>query len=103
MATSASSYTARKRKKITDESMEHVLACGVIYGRYEKIIAIKLFVKPTKREMFITFPTEYRFNQRSRKYITKYSNQRGTWVCYDLYHQFVSFISLCEIIYSLFL
>ena len=103
MSVSTNSYAAKKGKISIDEVMKHVLACGVIYGRYEKIIAIKLFVKPTKREMFITFPTEYRFNQRSRKYITKYSNQRGTWVCYDLYHQFVSFISLCEIIYSLFL
>jgi hypothetical protein len=75
MATSASSYASQKEGKFSiDEVMEQVLACGATYGSNEHFIATELFVKKEQREMFMTLPTNHRFNWLTRKYVTKYGN-----------------------------
>lgn len=75
IATSANSYASSKEGKFSiKEVMEHVVACGAGYETNEHFIATELFVKKDQREMFMTLPTDNRFNWLTRKYVAKYGN-----------------------------
>jgi hypothetical protein len=75
MATLVSSYASKKEGKFSiDEVMEQVLTCGATYDSNKHFIATGLFVNKQHREMFMTLPSNHRFNWFIRKYITKYVN-----------------------------
>jgi hypothetical protein len=75
MAILASSYASKKEGKFSvDEVMKQVLSCGATYDSNEHFIATELFVNKQQREMFMTLPSNHRFNWLTRRYITKYGN-----------------------------
>jgi hypothetical protein len=57
--------------------MKQVLSYGATYDSNEHFIATELFVNKQQREMFMTLPSNHRFNWLTRRYITKYGIREG--------------------------